>query len=71
VLNAKDTVEKIVSRYRVFLKGKNSLDTRINLIVDGLNGMGIGAERVNTSDIISLLFRCYNPLLHSSQATLK
>jgi hypothetical protein len=71
VLNAKDTVEKIVSRYRVFLKGKNSLDTRINLIIDGLNGMGIGAERVNTSDIISLLFRCYNPLLHSSQATLK
>lgn len=71
VLNAKDTVEKIVSRYRVFLKGKNSLDTRINLIVDGLNGMGIGAEKVSTSDIISLLFRCYNPLLHSSQATLK
>jgi len=71
VLNAKDTVEKIVSRYRVFLKGKNSLDTRINLIIDGLNGMGIGAERVSTSDIISLLFRCYNPLLHSSQATLK
>ncbi len=68
VLNAKDTVEKIVDRYRTFIKGKNSLDTRVNLIVDGLNGIGIVAEKVTTSDIISLLFRYYNPLLHSTQS---
>jgi hypothetical protein len=68
VLNAKDTIEKIVQRYRLFLKGRNSLDTRVNLIIDGLNGMGIGAEKLTTSDIINLVFRCYNPLLHSSQA---
>ncbi|MEI8008031.1 MAG: hypothetical protein WCI00_00870 [bacterium] len=71
VLNAKDTVEKVVQRYRVFLRGRNSLDTRVNLIIDGLNGMGIGAEKIPTSDIISLIFRCYNPLLHSSQAPIK
>ena len=68
VLNAKDSVEKVVTRYRQFLKGRNWLDTRVNLIIDGLNGMGIGAEKIPTSDIISLIFRCYNPLLHSSQA---
>jgi len=39
VLNAKDSVEKIVSRYRLFLKGRNMLETRVSLIVDGLNGM--------------------------------
>lgn len=71
VLNAKDTVEKVVARYRQFLKGRSSLETRVNLIVDGLNGMGIGAEQVGTSDIISLVFRCYNPLIHSSQAPFK
>lgn len=71
VLNAKDTVEKIVSRYRWFLRGKNSLETRINLISDGLNGMGIGVDKITTSDIISLIFRYYNPLLHSSQSPLK
>ncbi len=71
VLNAKDTIEKVVTRYRQFLKGKNMLETRVSLIIDGLNGIGIGAEKINTSDIISLLFRCYNPLLHSSQAPLK
>jgi len=47
------------------------LDTRVNLIIDGLNSMGIGAEKITTSDIISLIFRCYNPLLHSSQAPIK
>ncbi len=71
VLNAKDTVEKVVLRYRQFLKGRNSLETRVNLIIDGLNGMGIGAEKIPTSDIINLIFRCYNPLLHSSQAPMK
>jgi hypothetical protein len=71
VLNAKDTVEKVVSRYRLFLKGRTSLDTRINLITEWLGGMGITAEKIGTADIISTLFRCYNPLLHSSQAPIK
>jgi len=71
VLNAKDSVEKIVARYRWFLKGRTSLDTRINLIIEWLGGMGIGAEKITTSDVINLVFRCYNPLLHSSQAPLK
>jgi hypothetical protein len=30
--------------------------------------MGIGAEKITTSDIISLTFRCYNPLIHGSQS---
>ena len=71
VLNAKDSIEKIVTRYRQFLKGRNSLETRVNLIIDGLNSMGIGAEKISTSDVIGLIFRCYNPLIHSSQASIK
>ncbi len=70
VLNAKDTVEKIVQRYRQFLKGRNGLETRVNLIIEGLGSMGIWAEKITTPDIINLLFRCYNPLLHSSQASM-
>ncbi|MFZ2150867.1 MAG: hypothetical protein WAZ12_03905 [Candidatus Absconditicoccaceae bacterium] len=68
VLNAKDSVEKIVEKYRYFLKGKNMLETRVNLIVDGLASMGIIAEKLTTSEIISLLFRFYNPLIHGAQA---
>ncbi len=70
VLNAKDTVEKIVQRYRQFLKGRTGLETRVALISDGLGSMGITAEKLTTPDIINLIFRCYNPLLHSSQASL-
>lgn len=67
VLNAKDTVEKIVEKYRWFLKGKTMLETRCNLIIEGLGSMGIHAEKINTTEIINLLFNIYNPLLHSSQ----
>ena len=68
VLQAKDSVEKIVARYRSFLKGKRGLETRCGLITDGLGSININVERVGTSDIISVLFRCYNPLIHSSES---
>jgi len=68
VLNAKDDVEKIVARYRGFIKWKSSLETRCNLIIDGLGSMWVSVEKISTWDIISLLFRQYNPLLHSSEA---
>lgn len=70
-LRAKDSVEKIVERYRVFIKGKAGLETRCNLVNDGLSSMGITTERLDTADLISLLFRCYNPLIHSSESTMK
>jgi hypothetical protein len=46
------------------------LETRCSLIADGLWSMNIWVERVTTPEIINLLFRCYNPLLHSSQANM-
>jgi hypothetical protein len=70
VLEAKDNTEKVVARYRGFLKGKKMLDTRCNLITEGLGAIGIGSEKIATQDIISLLFRCYNPLIHNAQSVL-
>jgi len=68
VLNTKDSVEKIVEKYRYFLKWKNMLETRVNLITDWLASMWIITEKLTTSEIISLLFRFYNPLIHWAQA---
>jgi len=68
VLNSKDDVEKIVARYRNFIKWKSSLETRCNLIIEWLGSMWISVEKISTWDIINLLFRQYNPLLHSSEA---
>jgi len=68
VLNAKDSVELIVERYRKFLKGEKQLQTRANLLIEGLSGLRMQAEQLSTSEVISLLFRMYNPLLDSAQA---
>ena len=66
-LNTKDDIETIVARYRNFVKGQKMLNTRIALIQEGLWGMGIKTELLNTKDLISLLFSVYNPLLDSTQ----
>jgi len=68
VLNAKDNVESIVARYRSFLKWQKSIETRTSLIIEWLGGMWIWVEQLNTSEIINLLFRNYNPLIHGSEA---
>ncbi len=67
-LNSKDDVESIVSRYRNFVKGQKMLNTRISLIQEGLNSLGIKTELLNTKEVISLLFSVYNPLLDSTQS---
>lgn len=68
VLNSKDSVEQIVTRYRSFLKGKSSLESRCNVLVDGLTSIGLTTKILSTADIIALLFSFYNPLLHKSQS---
>ena len=68
ILNAKDDVEVIVARYRKFLQGQKQLQTRINLITEGLAGLNIQSDQLSTSEIVALLFRMYNPLLDSSQS---
>lgn len=67
-LNSKDDMETIVSRYRNFVKGQKMLNTRISLIQEGLNSLGIKTELFNTKEVISLLFSIYNPLLDSTQS---
>ncbi len=66
ILNMKDSIEKIVSRYRIFLKHEKFLATRCAVVTDGLRSIGMNATRLWLSDIISLLFRVYNPSVHSA-----
>ena len=68
ILNAKDDVETIVERYRTFIKCEQNIQTRENVLISGLNDLGMSAERLDTAGVVSLLFRMYNPLLDSSQA---
>ena len=68
ILNAKDNIETIVERYRTFIKCEQNIQTRENVLISGLNDLGMSAERLDTAGVVSLLFRMYNPLLDSSQA---
>ena len=68
ILNAKDDIEMIVDRYRNFIKWEQNIQTRENVLISWLNDLWIQAERLDTTGVVSLLFRMYNPLLDSSQA---
>ncbi len=70
VLDSKEWAEKIVARYRGFVKQKKFLDVRASLVSDGLRWIGLATERLAMPDIVSLLFSCYNPSIHASQTEL-
>lgn len=71
VLNSKEGVDKIVSRYRTFIKTRQQLDLRSNLIEEGLRAVGMNTQKLGLEGIVSLLFESYNPSLHVSQAEYK
>lgn len=68
VLEAKEGAEKIVQRYRNFVKQRKFLDLRVNIVTDGLRAIGLGAERIDMNRIVTLLFSHYNPAIHQSEA---
>ncbi len=46
VLSMKDSVEKVVARYRSFVKNEKFLNTRCAVISDGLQSLGMSVERM-------------------------
>lgn len=68
-LSTVQTPEKIVEKYRMFIKNDKFLDTRVNLVLEWLKWIGVMGERLWLTEIISLLFKVYNPEAHKDQAT--
>jgi hypothetical protein len=50
------------------MKNSQHLETRVNVVMEALKGVGIYGERLWLGDLISLLFKCYNPDSHKDQA---
>ncbi len=67
-LSLRETPEKVIERYRSFLRNDKFLDTRVNVVLEGLRAVGMAGERLGLTDIVSLLFKCYNPDAHKNQA---
>lgn len=68
ILEPTDSPDKIVWRYRKFIKNAKHLDTRCNLISEWLKSLWIVCERLEIQEIISLLFKVYNPNSHKNQS---
>jgi hypothetical protein len=66
--NKNETAEKIVGRYRSFLKNEKFLETRVNVVIEWLKWVGIYGERLALNELISLMFKVYNPDAHKDQA---
>jgi len=69
-LSRQETPEKIVERYRGFLRNDKFLDTRSSVVIEWLRWVGMFAEKLTLSEIIALLFKEYNPDAHKDQALL-
>lgn len=67
-MSTTETPEKIVDRYRTFLKNNKYLDTRVNVVAESLKWVWMYSKRLWMKDIISLLFKCYNPDAHKDQS---
>lgn len=67
-LDKSETPEKVVQRYRTFIKNRKHLDTRCNIVAEWLKSMWIVVERLDLPQIISLLFKVNNPNSHRAQA---
>lgn len=68
VLETQEWVDKIVSRYRGFVKQRRLLDVRANVAIEWLRAIGLKTERLQMKDIVTLLFSAYNPAVHVSQS---
>lgn len=69
-LDSNESPDKIIWRYREFVKNRKHLDTRCNIIIEWLKWLWISCERLELNDIIPLLFKIYNPLSHKEQSTM-
>lgn len=70
VLNNDQWAEVIINRYRSYVKQRKFLEMRNNLIIEGMRWVWLQAVELDAADIVSLLFKMYNPTVHASQSIL-
>lgn len=56
-----DTLGKALSRNREFPQLSKQLNERCELVLSGLTNIGLHAKRLNTKELIELMYKVYNP----------
>jgi hypothetical protein len=60
-IKPEDTVMNVLQRQREFEDLKKNLESRVNVIMTSIEGIGVKAKRMKTAQIIELFYRTYNP----------
>ena len=66
-LHPDDTSAKATQRNREFGQGGRELKERIDLVNGGLSNVGLHCHRMDTRELIELLYRTYNPKTSQTQ----
>lgn len=66
-LHPDDSSAKATQRGKEFNQGSKQLSERIELVNSGLNNIGLHARRLNTRELIDLLYQIYNPKTSQTQ----
>lgn len=60
-LHPDDTSTRATSRHRTFTQGARQLKERVDLVSSGLSNVGLHCRRMDTRELIELLYQTYNP----------
>lgn len=66
-INPDDTGAKATTRNREFATGNKELTERVELISSGLGNIGLHPKRMNTRELIELMYQIYNPKTSQNQ----
>lgn len=66
-LNPDDSASKAGTRARLFNSESKHLTERVELISSGLGNIGLHPKRLNTSELIGLMYKIYNPKTSQNQ----
>lgn len=66
-MNPDDSTAKATARQRDFLRQAPLLKDRVNLVVTGLENIGLTSTRLNTQQLIELYYQIYNPQTSQEQ----
>lgn len=66
-LHPDDSAAKASQRTHEFSRGSTQLNERVELVSGGLGNIGLHVKRLNTRDLIELLYQTYNPKTSQTQ----
>lgn len=69
-LNPQDQVSSIKKRHLEFDSLKKGLSQRLDIVQNGLEGMGLNAKQLNTSELVELYYQSFNPITSRNQKSI-